>query len=109
VLSGAERAAAQAWAGFGRLWLGDLGGAAASAEQARSTAAAAEDHLTICIAMASLALVSNFRGQVMDALQIIDDAIRLADQSAGMQGHRFPLHLTRCSSSSSLTGSRKPG
>ena len=33
-LPGAERAAARAWAGFARVSLGDLDGAAASAEQA---------------------------------------------------------------------------
>jgi DNA-binding CsgD family transcriptional regulator len=92
VLSDAGRAAAQAWAGFGRLWLGDLDGAAAGGEQARCAAA---DHLTTSIAMDLLAVVSDFRGCPQDALQIIDDAVRLADQSPGRQGHRFPLHLTR--------------
>ena len=29
------------------------------------------------------------------ALEIIDDAVRLADQSPGRRGHRYPVHVTR--------------
>ncbi len=94
-LTDTERASAQAWAGLARLWLGDLGGAAATAEQAWQAATAAGEHLSTSIAMTSLAGVSEFRGHPRDALQIIDDAVRLADQSPGRQGHRFPLYFTR--------------
>ena len=94
-LPGAERAAAQAWASYGRVALGDLDGASAAAEEARSAAVSAGDHLTVSVAMNSLALVSEFRGHLRDALQIIDEAVRLADQSPGRLGHRYPLHGTR--------------
>ena len=45
--------------------------------------------------MGSLALVSELRGDLGDALQIIDDAVRLADESPGRLGHRFPIHAFR--------------
>ena len=94
-LPGAERAAARAWAGFARLSLGDLDGAAAAAEQARSAAAAAADHLTVSVAMTTLARVSESRGHLRDALQITDEAMHLADESPGRLGHRYPIRATR--------------
>jgi DNA-binding CsgD family transcriptional regulator len=42
--------------------------------------------------MVSLAQVSELRGDLGDALRIIDDAVRLADGSPGRLGHRFPVH-----------------
>ena len=94
-LPGAERAAARAWAGFARMSLGDLDGAAALAEQARSAAAAAADHLTVSVAMTTLARVSESRGHLRDALQITDEAMHLADESPGRLGHRYPIRATR--------------
>ena len=94
-LPGAERAAAWAWAGFARVSLGDLDGAAASAEQARSAAASAADHLTVSVAMTTLARVSESRGHLRDALQITDEAMHLADESPGRLGHRYPIRATR--------------
>jgi DNA-binding CsgD family transcriptional regulator len=94
-LSGAERANAQGWAGIACLWLGDLDRAAAEADHARSGAAAAGDHVTTSVALAALAIVAQFRGQLDEALHIIDDAIRRADASPGQLGHRYPVHLNR--------------
>ena len=95
LLTGAERAGAQAWASFARLLLADLDGAAAAAAQARPAAVAARDHLATSVAMASLALVSELRGDLGDALQVIDDAVRQADDSPGRLGHRYPVHSFR--------------
>jgi DNA-binding CsgD family transcriptional regulator len=95
VLTSAEQASALGWASVARRWLGDLDGSAATAEKARSAAAAAGDHQTTAIAMASLASVSELRGRLRDALRVIDDAVRLADRSPGRQGHRYPLHGAR--------------
>jgi DNA-binding CsgD family transcriptional regulator len=95
VLTGAESAAALAWAGYARLWLGDLDSAWAEAEQARVAAVSADDHLSTSIAMATLARVSEFRGRLHDALQIIDEAVRLADLSPGRLGHRYPVRVIR--------------
>jgi MalT-like TPR region len=75
-----------------RLLLADLDGAAAAAAQARPAAVAARDHLATSVAVVSLALVSEVRGDLGDALQIIDEAVMLADESPGRLGHRFPLH-----------------
>jgi len=90
--TGAERAEALAWASMARLVLADLDGAAAAAAQARPAAVAAGNHLATSVAMVSLALVSELRGNLGDALQIIDDAVRLADDSPGRLGHRYPIH-----------------
>ncbi|HYB18439.1 MAG TPA: BREX system ATP-binding domain-containing protein [Streptosporangiaceae bacterium] len=95
VLTGAERAGALAWASMARLRLADLDGAAATAAQARSAAVSARDHFSTSVAMSSLVLVSELRGRLGDALQIIDDAVRLADDSPGRVGHRYPVHVPR--------------
>jgi DNA-binding CsgD family transcriptional regulator/tetratricopeptide (TPR) repeat protein len=95
MISDAEGSIAKAWASNARLWLGDLDGTAALAEQARSAAAAAKDHLSTSIALRSLAEVPHLRGCLRDALRIMDDAVHLADQSPGRQGHGYPLHANR--------------
>jgi DNA-binding CsgD family transcriptional regulator len=92
-LSQAERAAAQAWATYARLHNADLDGVSAIAGEARSAARA--DPLVTSVAMAIQAEATAHRWAGDDALEIIDDAVRLADQSPGRQGHRFPLHTTR--------------
>ena len=94
-LPDAERAAAWAWAGFARVSMGDLDGAAASAEQAGSAAASGGDHLTVSVAMTTLARVSESRGHLRDALQITDETVHLADESPGRLGHRYPICTTR--------------
>ena len=95
VLTGADRANGLAWASVARVWLGDLDRAASAAQQARSLAAAAGGHLATSIAMGSLALVSVLRGNLQDALEISDEAVRLADHSPGRQGHRHLVHVDR--------------
>ena len=95
VLTGAERAEAQAWAGFARLMFADLDGAAAAAAQARSAAVSARDHVATSIAVATLAMTSLRRGRLPEALQIADEAVLLADESPGRLGHRFPVHIPR--------------
>ena len=92
LLTGAERAEALAWASMASLVLADLDGASVAAAQARAAAVAARDPLATSVAMGSVALVSELRGDLGDALQIIDDAVRLADDSPGRLGHRFPIH-----------------
>ena len=94
-LTGPERAGAQAWAAFARLSLGDLGGAAEAAAQARVTAVEAGDHVSASIAMTTLALTAEFRGQPAEALRTIDQGVRLADSSPGRAGHLYPIHIAR--------------
>ena len=94
-LSDQARGSAWAWASMARVSLGDLDGAAAAAEQARPAAAAAGDHATTSLALTCLAVVSEFRGDLREALRTIDEGARLADQSPARQGHRYPLHVTR--------------
>jgi len=95
LLTGPEQAEAQAWASFARQLMGDLDGAAATAGEARSAAVSARHHVATSIATATLALNAHVRGHLREALQIADDAVRLADQSPGRQGHRFPVHIPR--------------
>ncbi len=94
-LPAAARTAAQAWAGFARISLGDLDGAAASVTAARDGGAAAGDHLVTSITMSTMARVAESRGQLREALAIADEAVRLADVSPGRLGHRFPVCVTR--------------
>jgi DNA-binding CsgD family transcriptional regulator len=95
LLTGPERARAQAWASFARMFLADLDGAAAAAAQARAAAVSARDHVATSISMVTLAMTSLRRGHLPEALRIADDAMRLADQSPGRLGHRFPVHIPR--------------
>jgi len=64
VLTSAERAEAQAWTSMARLLLADLDGASAAAEEARSAAVAARNHLATSVAMVSLALASELHGDL---------------------------------------------
>ena len=95
LLTEAEQATARAWAGFARLSLGDLDGAASAARQAVSAASAADDPYSASLAMNSLAMLSESRGQFADALRISDDALRLADESLARQGRQYPVHIAR--------------
>jgi DNA-binding CsgD family transcriptional regulator len=45
--------------------------------------------------LATLARVAESRGHLREALQIIDDAVRLADESPGRLGHRYPVRVAR--------------
>jgi tetratricopeptide (TPR) repeat protein len=94
-LTDQARAALLAWAAMAHLSLGELEDAAAVAAQARSAAARAGDHATTSLARTCLAVVDELRGNLQEAVGIIDDAARLADRSPQRQGHRYPLHVTR--------------
>jgi DNA-binding CsgD family transcriptional regulator len=95
LLTGAERATALGWACGSRWALGDLDGAAATAERARSEAAAAGNHVATSIALTGLAQVAEHRANLRRALQNIDEAVRRADESPGHAGHGFPVHMHR--------------
>ncbi|HMI25185.1 MAG TPA: AAA family ATPase, partial [Streptosporangiaceae bacterium] len=92
-ISEAERAAAHAWAGFARISLGDLDGAAASERAAAQ--GGADDHLTSSIIMSTTARIAESRGHLGEALEIAADAVRRADMSPGRMGHRFPVRVTQ--------------
>ena len=94
-LSDRLRASAWGWASMAHLSLGQLDEAAAVAAQARTAAAPAGDHATVSLALTCLAIVDEFRGDLREAVELIDDAARLADQSPRREGHRYPLHVTR--------------
>ena len=94
-LSEAERASALGWASVAHRWMGDLDQSASAADQARSAALRAGDHIALARAMASLAGVAELQGRLTDSLEILDDAVRLADESPSRVGHRFPLHASR--------------
>lgn len=94
-LTATERAAAWGWASVAHNWIGDLGGAALTAKQAESAAAEVGDQLLLITARTGLAMVAGLRGQLGEAIQSIDEAVRLADQTPGKQGHRYPIHAVR--------------
>ena len=95
LLTGAERATALGWACGSRWALGDLDGAAATAERIRPEAAAAGHHVATSIALTGLAQVAEHRAQLHRSRRLIDEAVRLADESPGHAGHGFPVHMHR--------------
>jgi DNA-binding CsgD family transcriptional regulator/tetratricopeptide (TPR) repeat protein len=72
---------------------GELEAAGETAARVRPAAEEAGDDLAACICLATLALVTNLGGDFVGALELATEAVRLADRSAGLQAHRFPLNL----------------
>jgi ATP/maltotriose-dependent transcriptional regulator MalT len=89
------RAGAEAAQALARLQLGDLEGAVAAAERARAAAAGPGDHPAVILALASLAIVEELRANLGRGLEIIDQAVRLADRSPQRRGHQEVVHLAR--------------
>ena len=79
---------ASALASFGR-----LDAAADIAAQVRPGAEDVGDELAGCVCVATLALVRSLHGDFLGALELAGEAVRLADQSDGLQAHRFPVNL----------------
>jgi DNA-binding CsgD family transcriptional regulator/tetratricopeptide (TPR) repeat protein len=92
-LPDAERVRLQAFRASAFASLGQLDAAAETATGTRPAAEAVGDDLARCICMATLALVANLRGDFAGALELAVEAVRIADQSAGLQAHRHPLNL----------------
>ena len=88
---------ASAWAAeaMARMQLGDLDGAIAAAERARGVAALPGDHPAVILAVTSIAIVEELRANLDRGLQIIDEAVRRADQSPQRRGHQEVVHLAR--------------
>jgi hypothetical protein len=95
LLTSADRASGLGWASIIQMWLGDLDGATATAEQARAAAAQVGDQMTATVATAMFAVISLLRGQLDDADRISDEAVGLADRSPARQGHRYPVSAPR--------------
>jgi DNA-binding NarL/FixJ family response regulator len=72
---------------------GELEAAGETAARVRPAAEEVGDDLAVCICLATLALVTNLGGDFVGALDLAAEAVRLADRSAGLQAHRFPLNL----------------
>jgi DNA-binding CsgD family transcriptional regulator len=92
-LSNSDRARLWAWASMGRLSLGDLDGAVRLAELAGATVTEPADDLAGGISMTTLATVRHFRGRFLEAVELAEAAVRLADRSPGRAAHRFHLHF----------------
>ena len=87
-----ERARALAWGGYARLAMADLDAAAATAEEV--LALVPGDPQATSVARATQALSAVHRRDPAGALAVVEDAVRLADQSPNRAGHRFPIHVT---------------
>ncbi len=94
-LPAADAADADAWAGLASLFVGDLEGAAALADRARTTALAAGNSVAVSVAINVRACICQVVTDLRGALEAVDEAIRLADASPGRAGHRYPLYLSR--------------
>ena len=105
-----ELVAARAIESFTRLILGDLDGAWSAAAEAQSAGRPAGDGQNVgaamtplvlaaqqhtSLAVASLALVAQLRGELSSALQITDDAIRRDDRGPGRHGHSHQVLWAR--------------
>ena len=94
-LSDELRAGAGVAEAMARLQLGDLDGAVKAAQQARGATALPGHHPAAILAMTSLAIVEELRANLDRALQLIDQAVRLTDQSPQRRGHQEVVHLAR--------------
>jgi DNA-binding CsgD family transcriptional regulator len=92
-LSASDRVRFQAFKASALASIGQLEAAAEVAAQLRPAAEATGDELAGCICLATLALVTNLHGDFVGALNMAKDAVRLADLSAGLAAHRFPVNL----------------
>jgi predicted ATPase/DNA-binding CsgD family transcriptional regulator len=72
---------------------GLLEAAAETAARGRPVAEEVGDELAGCICLATLALVTSLRGDFVQALALAAEAVRVADQSDGLQAHRYPANL----------------
>jgi tetratricopeptide (TPR) repeat protein len=95
LLTSGDRASGLGWASIIQMWLGDLDGATATAEQARAAAAQVGDQMTATVATAMFAVISLLCGQLENADRISDEAVLLADRSPARQGHRYPVSAPR--------------
>ena len=94
-LSDELRASAWAAEAMARMQLGDLDGAMAAAERARGVAALPGDHPAAILAVTSMAIVEELRANLDRGLQLVDEAVRRADQSPQRRGHQEVVHLAR--------------
>jgi DNA-binding CsgD family transcriptional regulator len=90
-----QRAEALAWAAVAHLSLGELGDAAATADQARLAAEPLADDTTLSLALTASAGVLDLRSRPAEALRVADRGIQHADRSPVRQGHRYPHHLDK--------------
>jgi tetratricopeptide (TPR) repeat protein len=88
-----ERVRLQAFKASALASSGQLDAAAETAAQVRAVAEEVGDELAGCICVATLALVTSLRGDFLEALALAAEAVRVADQSEGLQAHRYPVNL----------------
>ena len=91
----AQLAESQGWASIAQLSLGEVDRAVTTAERARGAAMRAGDDATASLALTALGGVDELRANFGDALDLIDEGVRLADSTPQWLGHRYPHHLDR--------------
>jgi tetratricopeptide (TPR) repeat protein len=82
----------QAWGSHALMFLGKLDEAVETATRARAAASECNDELSECMAIASTAMVLNFRGEFARAVDLMEEAVRIADRSPGRYAHQFQLN-----------------
>lgn len=90
-----ERVRFLAWSSVCRTLTGDLAGAGELACDVARKAADVQDPLAGCIAAGIQAAVAHYAGDFEHAAALAGHACRLADDSPGRVGHRFPVHMIR--------------
>jgi DNA-binding CsgD family transcriptional regulator len=92
-LSDLVRVRLQAEAAWGRLFGGDLEGAAALAEAAREAAEQLRDSLGMCTALCALSVLELNRCHPSEGVALATRAVAEADRSEGKVGHQFYCNL----------------
>jgi ATP/maltotriose-dependent transcriptional regulator MalT len=77
------------------MWLGDLDGALAVADEARTAASVSENHMTAAIASAMFAIVAMLRGELDAANRVIEPGLSAAEHSPDRGGLRYPIYAPR--------------
>ncbi|MGH9037431.1 MAG: LuxR C-terminal-related transcriptional regulator, partial [Acidimicrobiia bacterium] len=90
--SAAVRARLLAWAGWVRLYCGDIDGAAAEAGRAQVTAKDAGDPFAPVVSLATLACVAHVGGRLPEAIELASEALLLEGVPGG-EGEHFPVHV----------------
>ena len=87
-ISRGERGRLVATGALARVWLGDLDGAAADAEEAIRLGKLADDPVAVCFGLGQLANVVLQRGHVHDGLELAHEAVDVATQAGAADAVR---------------------
>ncbi|HEX2052324.1 MAG TPA: AAA family ATPase [Actinomycetota bacterium] len=92
-----EKRQLRAWSTVALLNAGNLEEALQVAKAVGSEADARGDDLSFCVCRTMQATITGIRGEYLEALEMVDDALERADRSPERIGHHFPINFFRAS------------